>query len=135
MAIFGKLGNYKNFGLLIMRIGVGAMMMVHGLPKLTAGTEKWGKVGESMESFGITFAPVFWGFMASVSEAIGGLLIILGLFFRPAALLLLITMIVAATKHFTQGDGIQGAGHAVELAFVFFGFLFLGPGKYSVDKN
>ena len=44
-------------------------------------------------------------------------------------------MIVAALVHFSKGDGVNGASHAIELAIVFFGLIFIGPGKYSVDKR
>ena len=135
MAIFGKLGRYSNTGLLIMRIGLGAMMITHGYPKLMGGMETWTKIGGSMGNLGVTAYPTFWGFMAAFAESICGLFVVLGLFFRPACLLIMFTMIVAAMYHFKAGDGLDGAGHAVELAFAFFGLMFVGPGKYSVDKG
>lgn len=134
MAIFGKLGHYSSTGLLIMRIGLGAMMITHGYPKLMGGPEKWTKLGAAMSNLGVHSYPAFWGFMAGASEAIGGLLVLLGLFFRPSCILIVFTMIVAAAKHIEQGDGLSGAGHAIELAFAFIGLMFVGPGKYSVDK-
>ena len=39
MAIFQTLGKYKDFGLLIMRVGLGVMMIVHGFPKMMGGVE------------------------------------------------------------------------------------------------
>ncbi|RZJ63310.1 MAG: DoxX family protein, partial [Pedobacter sp.] len=32
MAIFDSLGKYRNTGLLILRVGLGIMMMTHGFP-------------------------------------------------------------------------------------------------------
>jgi putative oxidoreductase len=135
MAIFSRLGRYTNFGLLVMRLGVGAMMIVHGYPKLIGGPEKWTKLGASMGNLGVHAYPEFWGFMAAVAEGLGGLLLILGLAFRPACLLLMFTMIVASVTHFSKGDTVGDASHAIELAFVFFGLFFIGPGRYSVDKS
>ncbi|MCW3122733.1 MAG: DoxX family protein [Flavipsychrobacter sp.] len=135
MALFSQLGNYKNFGLLVMRAGLGAMMMIHGLPKITGGPEKWEQLGHAMGNLNIHFAPVFWGFMAALTEAIGGLFCILGLWFRLVSILMTIVMIVAAISHYAAGEGIAGSGHAIELAFAFFGLIFLGPGVYSVDKS
>ena len=135
MAILGILGRYTNLGLLLMRVGIGAMMIVHGYPKLLGGPEKWTKLGVSMENLNIHVYPTFFGFMAAAAEALGGLLLILGLAFRPAAFLLLFTMVVAAVSHFAKGDEIGKASHAIELAFVFLGFFFIGPGRYSVDKS
>jgi putative oxidoreductase len=135
MAIFDSLGKYRNTGLLILRLGIGAMMMVHGLPKIMGGLEGWTGLGGSMKVVGVDFLPTFWGFMAAVTEGLGGFLLILGLFFRPVNMLLVINMIVAALVHFNKGDGINGASHAIELAIVFFALIFIGPGKYSIDKR
>ncbi|MBU2045630.1 MAG: DoxX family membrane protein, partial [Bacteroidetes bacterium] len=120
MAYLSKISNFKNIGLLIGRIGLGGMMMFHGVPKLMGGPKLWLGVGASMHNFGIDFLPAFWGFMASFSEGIGGLLIVLGLLFRPAAILIIITLIVAAAHHFSAGDGWMGASHAIETGLAFF---------------
>lgn len=135
MAIFGKLENFRDTGLLLMRVGLGIMMITHGYPKLMGGPEKWLKLGRAMEHFNIHSYHTAWGFAAAVAEGIGGLMLILGLFFRPMSILLMGTMIVAVTKHLAQGDGLSDASHAIELAFVFLGLVFLGPGRYSVDKS
>lgn len=136
MAIFDSLGKYRNSGLLIIRIGLGIMFMVHGFPKLAGGPAMWEGLGGSMKLVHIDFFPVFWGFMAAVAEGIGGLLLILGLFFRPATILLIITMCIAALVHLSNPkEGLGEASHAIELGIVFLGLLFIGPGKYSVDKK
>jgi len=135
MAILSNLGKYRNTGLLIMRIGLGIMFMFHGYPKLLGGPDQWTAVGDAMKHTGINFFPVGWGLLAALTETFGGFLIVLGLAFRPAALLLSITMAVAATMHLKTGDGLSGASHAIEAGIVFLGLLFIGPGKYSVDKK
>ncbi|WP_293302473.1 DoxX family protein [Pedobacter sp. UBA4863] len=133
MAIFHTLGKYRNTGLLILRVGLGAMMMVHGFPKIMGGPDKWALLGGSMKVIGIDFIPAFWGFMAAISEGLGGFLLLLGLFFRPVNILLAFTMVIAALVHFGKGEGIMGASHAIEIGIVFFSLIFIGPGKYSVD--
>ncbi|MGM0443203.1 MAG: DoxX family protein [Fibrobacterota bacterium] len=126
--------NYISEGLLVLRIWIGAMFLVHGVPKLLAGPELWGNLGMAMGNLGISFAPVFWGFMAAFAEAVGGLLIILGLFIRPAAALLFVTMFVAAVHHLAGGDGIKGAAHAIELAGVFLSLFIIGETKYTLQS-
>lgn len=133
--MFDKLGNYRNFGLLIIRVGLGIMFIYHGLPKLEGGIEAWKSIGMAIKNVGITFLPAVWGFLAAATETIGGALIIIGLAFRPACLLLVINLVIAALFHFSKGDGWMGASHAVEDAIMFAGLLFVGPGKYSVDKK
>jgi len=135
MAILDNLGKYRNTGLLLLRIGLGVMFIIHGFPKLAGGPDGWTGLGGSMKVIGINFLPLFWGFMAAATETFGGFLLIVGLFFRPALILLIFTMIIAALVHFGKGDGLGGASHAIELGIVFFGLIFIGPGKYSVDKK
>ena len=135
MAILSNLGKYKNTGLLIIRVGLGIMFMFHGYPKLLGGPDNWTAVGNAMKHTGVTFFPVGWGFLAAATETFGGFLVLLGLAFRPATLLLAITMIVASIMHLKTGDGLNGASHAVEAAIVFIGLTIIGPGKYSVDKK
>lgn len=135
MAPFGKLARFTDFGLLTMRAGLGAMMILHGYPKLMGGPEKWAKLGGAMANLGLHDFPAFWGFMAGFAEAVGGLFVVLGLLFRPACAFIVFTMIIAAVSHFAKGDGLDGAGHAIELAFAFFGLMFVGPGRFSLDRR
>jgi len=135
MAILSGLGKYKNTGLLVIRIGLGIMFILHGYPKLLGGPESWTNVGSAAKHVGITFYPIFWGFMAAVTETFGGFLVLMGLIFRPGTLLLTLTMVVASIMHLKNGEGINGASHAIEAAVVFFGLTLIGPGKYSVDKK
>lgn len=127
-----SLGAYKDLGLLILRAGLGAMFLWHGTPKLLGGAAKWEQLGLAMQSLGIHFMPVFWGFMAAATEFFGAICIIFGLFFRPASALLAVTMAVAATMHLDRGEGLRGAAHAIEDGIVFLSLIFIGPGKYSI---
>lgn len=135
MGLFRSQYTFRNFGLLVLRVGIGAMFMLHGWPKLIGGPEKWEQVGQAMELIGIDQFPVFWGFMAAFAEVIGGLFLALGFLFRPACILLLLTMIMATIRHYVGGDGFGGYAHAAEAAILFFSLLFIGPGKYSLDKK
>lgn len=135
MALFSNLGKYKNTGLLIIRTGLGIMFMYHGYPKLLGGPENWEAVGGAMKYTPLNFWPVGWGLLASVTETFGGFLLLLGLAFRPVCMLLTINMIVAANMHLNHGDGLGVASHAIEAAVVFLGLIFIGPGRYSVDKK
>ena len=126
--------NALDAGLLVLRIGVGIMFVLHGAPHLGGGVEKWTQLGEAVSVFGITFCPAFWSFMGSFSEFPGGIMLVLGLLFRPFCVLLVITMIVAAALHISQGDGFIAASHAAEMGIVFFSMLISGPGRWSVSR-
>lgn len=130
-----------NAGLLVIRIGVGLMFVAHGVPKLIAGQETWASLGGAMASFGVTFAPAFWGFMAAFAEAVGGLCLALGVFSRTAAFLMFFTMLVATVMKLKAGlaaeggtlmKAVMGAAHPLELGIVFLGLLITGPGDLAL---
>lgn len=122
----------RDLGLLLLRVGIGAMFMAHGWPKMIGGPAKWESIGSATQVFGLAFAPLFWGFMAALAELGGGLLLALGIAFRPACALLLCTMVVASAKHLSQGDGFGKASHAIEAAILFLSLLLIGPGAYRL---
>ncbi|TWH47731.1 DoxX family protein [Sporomusa sp. KB1] len=125
---------YQDIGLLLFRLGIGGMFMWHGFPKIFGGIEKWTALGKTMGTFGIDFAPAFWGFMSGFTEFFGGLLIVLGLFYRLAALLLVVNLGVAFTSQMVDGKGLMKASQSLEDGFSFLAALFVGPGKYSLDE-
>jgi len=122
----------RDIGLLIIRTGLGVgFIYYHGWGKLMGGMERWEGLGGSMERFGISFWPTFWGFMASFAESIGALFILLGIFTVPMSLLLAITMLVAWTGHIASGQG--SPAHAFKNMLVALGLVFMGAGRYSLD--
>jgi putative oxidoreductase len=68
--------------------------------------------------------------MAAATEFGGGILLMLGLLFRPVLGLLLVVMTVAFASHVAAGEG---PWHATEMATVFVALFMLGPGRYSID--
>lgn len=125
----------RDFGLLFLRISIGFAFMMHGLPKLKGGPVFWEQIGSAMTNLGITFLPTLWGFLAAFAEFGGGFLFLLGLFFRPVALLLFITMCVATSMHVSKGDNFNTYSHALEAAILFISLYFIGPGRISLDNK
>ncbi|MFA6290026.1 MAG: DoxX family protein [Opitutaceae bacterium] len=131
-----KLDAFSDFGLLVMRVGVGALfMIVHGFPKLAGGPDKWAAVGRAVSYLGINFGYTGWGLAAAVAETLGGLLLIVGCAHRPAALSLFVTMAVASIWKYYPFGGWEAAAHPVAMAVVCLGLLITGPGKYSIDAK
>lgn len=130
----------RDAGLLLLRLGVGMSLLIfHGWGKITGGAELWTAIGSNMSNLGISFVPGFWGFMAACAEFFGSALLVLGVFFRPAAALLAFTMIVAMMRHLSipagePGAGFAGASHAMELLSVYVALLLTGPGRYALMR-
>ena len=127
--------NLLQAGWLVLRVGIGISIFLHGLPKITGGVEAWTMVGSTMSNFGIDSGHAFWGFIGAFSETVGGILFALGLLFRPAALLLTGTMVVALITHLAAGDDFMAYGHALDLLIVFAASVLIGAGRYSIDNK
>ena len=122
-----------DWGLLILRVGIGLMFIYHGYAKMFGGPHKWVEVGQAIGLLGITFAPLFWGFMCAFAEFFGGIFLSIGLATRMYAFLLIINMLVAANMHLRMGQGVGAASHAIEMGVVFVSLLIMGAGRLSLD--
>jgi putative oxidoreductase len=125
-----------SLGLLLLRLMTGVIFFVAGAGKVLGW---FGGMGykATLEVFdkymGIS---AFWAGVSSYAEFIGGILLILGLFTRPAALVLVINMIVAVymvgfKKFFFVNEG--GAAFAFTVLINSFVILLAGPMRISVD--
>ncbi len=134
--IWTHLSKYRDLGLLLLRAVFGLYMAFgHGLGKVTGGPERWAQLGGVIEGIlGFGVLPTFWGFMSAIAEFVAALLVVVGFLSRPAALLLVINMLVAATAHITGViDG--GPESALLYGVVFLSLIFTGPGAYSIDDQ
>jgi putative oxidoreductase len=126
---------FRNLGLLLLRAVFGLYMAFgHGLGKITGGPEQWAQLGGVVEGIiGFGFLPTFWGFMAAVAEFVGALLVAVGFLSRPASILLVLNMAVAALAHLT--GVIDGSPESALLyGAVFLSLVFTGPGSFSIDE-
>lgn len=124
-----------DFGLLVMRLILGASFVTHGLLKFMGGTNTLEQIGKATAVFGIHEFPVFFGGMAALFELLGGILVFLGYKFRFGAFAILLVLTVALYSTFLATPSFMKFAWPLELFAVFFGLLFIGPGKYSIDKN
>jgi putative oxidoreductase len=119
----------------LLRFSTGAMMCYyHGWSKITSNTSRWEKLGNVMTDFiGLDFLSIPLGFMASFSESIASLLIMVGLFTRPSAFLLASTMLVAFAKNIST-KGIDGSELSLIYLLLSIIILMNGAGRFSLDR-
>lgn len=123
----------QDFGLLVLRAGVGlSFLLLHGLPRLT-DPESWTGVGRAVSYLGVGFGYQAWGLLAILSMTLGSVCLILGFAHRPAALALTITMAVATIWKYYPFGGWGAAGYPATMMVVCLGLLFTGPGKYALQ--
>lgn len=105
----------------------------------TPARMKWNDInaiGEWFGTIGIP-APYFNAYLAAGTEALGVVLLILGLGTRLISIPLMITMVVAIiTVHFANGFEAGENGYEIPLYYLLMllTLLILGPGKASLDE-
>lgn len=77
--------------------------------------------------------PLVFGWAAGIAEFVGGFLLALGLFTRPAAFFIALTMAVAAFIA-ESGNALNERAPALILLVVALTFLLAGPGRFSIDR-
>jgi putative oxidoreductase len=120
-----KLSNLRPYALSLLRLVSGFLFFQHGLQKL------FGMLGGSVQQFGTM------SYFAGLIEGLGGLLIMLGLFTRPAAFVCSGQMAVAYfLSHAPRGFWpIENRGELAALyCFVFLYLALAGPGPLSLDR-
>jgi putative oxidoreductase len=128
------LAKYREFGLLLIRISLGLLFVLYTAPALLGGPTAWAHLGAGARHFGLHSHFQMWGLLGAFLGCLGGVLIVFGLFFRIGVLLVLLLAIGHAIA-VTTGSGFRVGLPSIEMCFVLAGILFVGPGKYSVDKT
>jgi putative oxidoreductase len=128
------LAKYRETGLLLMRVALGVLFIILTGPVLLS-MSKWAPFGSAVRNIGLSSNFQFWGFVGALMGCVGGVLMIFGLFFRPGVLLVLAITLIHTLGAVDRSGTLRTALGAIELCLILTGLLFVGPGKYSVDKT
>jgi putative oxidoreductase len=123
---------------LALRVPTGIIFAAHGAQKLFGWFGGYGLQGTAgwMESIGLT-PGIPLTLMAGGAEFFGGLALLLGLFTRPAAFALAITMAVAIfSVHLANGLFMSNNGYEFGLALlaISVALTFSGAGRFAIDN-
>ena len=123
----------NDLGRLILRVALGALVLLHGIAKLRGGM---GGIVGMVEAHGL---PGVLGYGVLAGEVLGPLMLIAGFYARIGALLVAVNMMFAiALVHMGELTKLgESGGWALELQGMFLftaiALALLGPGRYSVN--
>ncbi|PIP29936.1 oxidoreductase [Candidatus Jorgensenbacteria bacterium CG23_combo_of_CG06-09_8_20_14_all_54_14] len=120
---------FYDWGLLALRVVLGIILIVHGLPKL----KNLKATGGGSAAMG--FRPgAFWAAVAGAVECAGGLLIIVGFLTQLAALFVFLQFLIIIFK-VKRGKGLAG-GYEFNLLITAAALLLMttGGGLWSVEQ-
>ena len=125
-----------DYGLLFTRLGFASVLFgYHGWGRMiqiynyAVLNQPWPFIGV-VQKLGFPLPPAF-ALLSAMSEAIGTILIALGLFTRPAAAMISISMAVATYSKVSKGESFELPCLYLLGAAV---FAITGPGRFSLDS-
>jgi putative oxidoreductase len=134
MQYFSGMKPLNDWGLLILRLGTGGLMLPHG----------WSKLNRLIEGLSSSEGVQFYdwlgiGSTASLAltvlgELVAPLMVVIGWKSRWGAALMSITMGVAAFMVHWE-DPLSDKEHALLFFFPAVALAFMGPGKWSLDRK
>jgi putative oxidoreductase len=128
------IGKYRETGLLLIRVSIGLIFIILIVPVLWNGHGSWEHFGAAMRHLDFHSHFQVWGFIGALAGCAGGVLMILGLFFRIGVLCALVVTLVHVVALWSTG-GFYRRLPAIEMSILLLSLLFIGPGTYSVDKS
>lgn len=124
-----------DIGKLVLRLTLGILILLHGIAKLVGGVAG---VEKMLQSIGL---PSYFAFGVYVGEVLAPILVIIGLYARVGAGIIVVNMLFAvALAHrqevFTLG---KTGGWAIELQGMFLltalALVLMGPGRISINQR
>jgi putative oxidoreductase len=120
-----------SFGLLLMRIGLAAMLLIHALPKLIGGSPQWAQFGNTLNYLQLGLPLKVIGLTALIVESVGGLSLLSGYLFRTCCTILAVLFCFYCLNYFKINYRTLTL-FSLGLTTVFLGFINTGPGRYAV---
>ena len=134
-ALFASLSRYRGVGVLLIRLAFGFQLVKVSYLNALYPTENLPQFVAFLTALGFPL-PTPGAYLAAYTEFFGGILLLLGLGTRWAAIFLIINFSVAfGMAHVALNDDYQNTFASVNLLAVSSFLLLNGPGKYSVDNR
>ena len=124
-----------DIGKLVLRVALGILILLHGVAKVTKGVDG---IGGMLASHGL---PAILAYGVYIGEILAPVLLIVGLFTRPAAAIMVINMLVAIWLAHRKDLGAMNGqgGWALELQGMFLfaaiAVAFMGGGRFGLSNK
>lgn len=129
------LSRYRDLGVLILRLAFGFQLVKVSWQNAIFPLKNLPEFERYLVSLGFPL-PHIGVWVASYTEFLGGILLILGLFTRWANVFLLLNFTAALVfAHLLIGDNYGNTMPSLNLVAVNWFLLFNGPGKFSLDAR
>ena len=125
----------NDLGKLTLRLTLGLFMLLHGIAKITGGV---GGIEKMVQGAGM---PGFFAYGVYLGEVVAPILVILGLYARIGAAVMVVNMLFAILLVHSGEVFLLGksGGWALELQgfflFTALALVLMGPGRYSVNQR
>ena len=125
----------NDLGKLVLRLTLGILMLLHGIAKITGGI---GGIEKMVQGSGM---PGFFAYGVYIGEVVAPILLILGLYARVGAAVIVVNMLFAILLAHRADLFLIGpaGGWALELQgfflFTAVAVLLMGPGRYGINQR
>ena len=128
-----SLARFRDVGVLILRLAFGFQLVNVSYPYFFSQDQKIPEFVTYLTTLGFPF-PVVGAYLSVYTEFIGGILLLLGLWTRWTAMLLVINFSVAVgLAHLAINDTYQNTSPSTNILAVSIFLLLNGPGRFSID--
>jgi len=129
--IFSRNSKAMELVLTLIRLYVGVALLIHGIEVFNEAkmTEYAGWMPKFMK-----FSPSFIAYTGKTAEFVAGILFLLGLFTRPASVIVIATFAFISFK-LGQGRIFMEEQHPFMFCLLGLLYLFAGGGKWSLDRS
>ena len=120
---------FSDWGLTILRVVLGIVIVAHGWPKLM----DLRRTEEDMDMMG--FKPgALWGTIVALMESVGGLFLIVGLFTQAVGVLLFVEFVIVLFTVKSQDNLVGGFELELLIMAIALTLAVMGGGVYGVDQ-
>jgi putative oxidoreductase len=131
-----SLNHLQPWGAFFLRLVLGTAMIYHGYSKVIPA--HGGNLFAALEHHSRFVAslglPAWLGIVSALTEFLGGILVLLGLFTRFAAFLITINMLVAVVM-VNRHHGYAGSEYSLALLVIALMLFFYGSGSCALDRK